>query len=407
MPHAETSIIDGEPRNDPLTVLHTVRHRWLARTETWLHAQVRFLPKTVTCHVIARVRENEDQFETPNVHLQSEASPLRRCIDRAAETLRLRRYPGFLVARGREIEPDLIHAHFGSWGWAVLDAADRIGAPLVVTFYGFDVNQLPRTVPKFRGRYRELFRRAAAILCEGEHMRQCIIALGCPPKKAHVQQLGIDLDGIAFRPRAIDPSAPVRVLMASAFREKKGIPLAIRALGQLRDECRFQITLLGDASALEASQREKRRIEEAIRESGLGDSIDRVGFQPHAEMLRLAGEHDMFLAPSLEAADGDTEGGAPVALIEMAASGIPIVTSDHCDIPGIVTDGVTGMVAREGDEADLVEAIRRALALGDGWLSVTKAARRHVLATFDARTQGKKLAAMYERAIRESTSRRS
>jgi colanic acid/amylovoran biosynthesis glycosyltransferase len=361
----------------------------------------------VESHVIARVRENEDQFETHNVHLQSEASAVRRLKDSALEQLRLRRYPGFLVERGRQIAPDIIHAHFGSWGWSVLNAADRIGAPLVVTFYGFDVNQLPRAVPKFRRRYRDLFARAAGIFCEGEHMRESLLKLGCPPQKAFVQRLGVDLDGIPFQPRSIDPGAPVRVLIASAFREKKGIPLAIRALGQLKDDHSFSITLLGDASELEASQREKRKIEEAIRDSGLSESVHRVGFQPHAEMLRMAGEHDVFLAPSHEAPDGDTEGGAPVVLVEMAASGVPIVTSDHCDIPGIVSDGITGIVAKEADEEDLARALRRAFRLGSGWRPITEAARQHVITNFDARTQGLALAELYRRVIREAPSQRS
>lgn len=378
-----------------MIVFHSVRHRWLAKTETWLHNQVQYLPDGVEAHVVARVAENRKQFPVRNLHLTSEASAWHSGRDAILEGLRLRRYPGFLVDRAREVGCDLVHAHFGPWGWAVRDAAKRLGVPLVVTFYGFDVNQLPKAQPRFRARYRQLFGDAAAILCEGAHMRDCIVALGCPPEKAHVHRLGVELDRIDCRPRSIDPSGPVRVLLAAAFREKKGLSLAIEALGRLRGEVDLSVTLIGDASELAASQREKARIERAIAASGL--EVKRLGFQPHSVLFEEAARHDLFMAPSVEGADGDTEGGAPVALIEMAAAGIPIVASDHCDIPGVILDGKTGLLAREGSVDHLEERLREALGTGVRWEEMTRAGRQHVEAEFDASAQGRRLAGHYMR----------
>ena len=53
----------------------------------------------------------------------------------------------------------------------------------------------------------------------------------------------------------------------------------------------------------------------------------------------------------------DDEGGAPVTLIDMAASGIALVATDHCDINQIINDGVTGFLAKEGD----IESIKVAI----------------------------------------------
>ena len=69
--------------------------------------------------------------------------------------------------------------------------------------------------------------------------------------------------------------------------------------------------------------------------------------------MRRPTKHDVFLAPSVTASNGDTEGGAPVAIIEMAASGMPIVSTRHCDIPSVVLDGVTGLLAAERDSEGL------------------------------------------------------
>lgn len=382
-----------------MRVLQSVRYRWLARTETWLYNQVRFLPESVECHVVTQTVQNRDQFAVPHLHALEQAPWPRRAFDAAMMRARARRYPGFLVERGRAIRPDLLHAHFGPWGWAVRDAARRIDVPLVVTFYGFDVHQLPKAQPRFRGRYEELFRDVAAVFCEGEHMRAGVVDLGCPPEKAHVHRLGIDLDQTACRPRGIDPGGKIRVLMASAFREKKGIPLGVEALGRVAREVDLELTLVGGASELAASQEEKRRIERAVERSGLATRVHWRGFLKHQELLEEVDRHDLFLCPSHGASDGDTEGGAPVVLIEMAAAGIPVVSTDHCDIPGVVLDGVTGLLACEGDVDSLEQMLRRALEIGTGWEEMTAAARDHIEQRFDARRQGVALAEHYRRVV--------
>jgi len=74
-----------------------------------------------------------------------------------------------------------------------------------------------------------------------------------------------------------------------------------------------------------------------------------LGFQPHAILFEEAYKNHIFLSPSVTALDGDTEGGAPVTIIEMAATGMPIISTKHCDIPEVIKDGVTGFLANERD----------------------------------------------------------
>ena len=390
-----------------MRVLQSVRYRWLAQTETWLYNQVRFLPKAVECHVVTQTVQNRDQFEVPHLHALENAPWPRRALDAAMMRVRARRYPGFLVERGRAIRPDVMHAHFGPWGWSVRHAARRIDVPLVVTFYGFDVHQLPKAQPCFRQRYDDLFRDAAAVLCEGEHMRAGVIDLGCPPETVHVHRLGIDLDQTVFRPREIKSGQRLRVLMASAFREKKGIPIGIEALGRVARDVDLELTIVGDASELAASRTEKQRIEMAVLRSGLSGRVHWRGFLKHNELQREVDQHDLFLCPSHEASDGDTEGGAPVVLIEMAAAGIPVVSTEHCDIPGVVRNGETGLLAREGNVESLEAAIRRAIDIGPRWRSMTEAAREHIEERFDARRQGEALAEHYRRAAAAHASARA
>jgi colanic acid/amylovoran biosynthesis glycosyltransferase len=233
-----------------------------------------------------------------------------------------------------------MHSHFCDRGWGDVPLARRHRLAHVVTFYGYDVNMLVRQNPAWRKRYAEMFRHIDLVLCEGPFMRQKIVELGCPDDRARVQRLGVEVDKIRFAPRRLDGDE-IKILTGGAFREKKGIPYALEAVGRLveRGE-KLRVTLFGDAGPQPREQEEKRRILEVIRRYRLDNIVTLRGFQPYSVLLEEAYSHHIFLSPSVTSSDGDTEGGAPVALIDMAATGMPIVSSLHCDIPQVVLDGI-------------------------------------------------------------------
>jgi colanic acid/amylovoran biosynthesis glycosyltransferase len=55
-------------------------------------------------------------------------------------------------------------------------------------------------------------------LIEGSAFRSRLIELGCPPSKAIVHHLGVDVDAIPHRPRRPAPGEPIRLLKAASFR---------------------------------------------------------------------------------------------------------------------------------------------------------------------------------------------
>jgi colanic acid/amylovoran biosynthesis glycosyltransferase len=120
-----------------------------------------------------------------------------------------------------------------------------------------------------------------------------------------------------------------------------------------------------------------------------------MGYRPYSFLIHQGYENHVFLAPSVTAHDGDTEGGAPVSLIEMLATGMPVVSSLHCDIPEIVKDGVTGFLAPERDVDGLYDALRRVVREPENWNRLQTTGRRHIEAEFDAKCQGARLADIY------------
>ena len=50
----------------------------------------------------------------------------------------------------------LLHAHFGPTGYGLLEIKERLGLPLITTFYGYDMSRLPSKI-EWREKYQELF----------------------------------------------------------------------------------------------------------------------------------------------------------------------------------------------------------------------------------------------------------
>ena len=117
-------------------------------------------------------------------------------------------------------------------------------------------------------------------------------------------------------------------------------------------------------------------------------------------MIGEAFKHHIFLSPSVTSADGDSEGGAPVTIIEMAASGMPVVSSEHCDIPEIIIDEKTGLLAPERDAETLSKHLVWLAENPNEWINLTSAARKHIDENYNAVIQGKKLADIYQSMIK-------
>lgn len=151
----------------------------------------------------------------------------------------------------------------------------------------------------------------------------------------------------------------------------------------------FEYTIIGYGD-LEA------QLKTAIADGDLEDCVKLVGFKPQEEIKRYLDEADIFLLPSLTAADGDMEG-IPVALMEAMAVGLPVVSSEHSGIPELIEHNVSGWLAPEGD-AQALAAILLRLSQGEAdVVPVVLAARAKVETEFNQHIAYRQLAEILER----------
>jgi colanic acid/amylovoran biosynthesis glycosyltransferase len=308
-----------------------------------------------------------------------------------------RLFEGASKTLARQMQSDkvnVIHAHFGRAGYHAVPIARRADLPLITSFYGYDVSQYGQ-ISKWRKNYLKLFSAGDMFLCLGPDMQKNLIRLGCPEDKTRIHHLGVDVSHIEYRPRHWDGSEPLKVLIAAAFRPKKGIPYALDALGQIRTKQPIQITIIGDTLDTPDSMPEKQKILEMIRLKKLDDCTTLLGFKPYKELIQQSYDHHIFLAPSITADDGDMEG-TPMSLVDMAATGIPIVSSRHADIPEIIIDGKTGLLANERNVEEIVAHFRWLIENQNQWESMTRAGRLHIESEFDLEVQAERLSELYD-----------
>ncbi|MEE2657222.1 MAG: glycosyltransferase [Candidatus Latescibacterota bacterium] len=357
---------------------------FLPETGSWIYNQIRWLQRWQPI-VLTQEWRNRDQFPVPRLRTAETLSLTRTLANRAVRKL-TGEYPFY----GHLLEEEgarVIHAHFGYQGCRCLRAQRSSGLPMITSFYGADANSYARQ-PYWQRRYRQLFDRGAFFLVEGAAMAQRLQDIGCPEDRMRIHHLGIEL------PEAIrelpDPEREVRVLMCGAFRPKKGFPAGIRALGRVAEGVpNLRLTLIGDGP-------ERPRVEEALRDSGLSARVDRLGFVPHAEVINQLSCSHILLVPSRTAEDGDSEGGAPVILLDAQSLGVPVVATRHADIPEYVVDGESGLLAEEGDETDLTRRLEEMLTRPQDWIKMGRRGRRHVAEEYEASSQCRGLEEIYD-----------
>lgn len=381
----------AEPIPRP-TVAHLVSP-YLFLTGSWIQAQLEH-NRAFRPLVLTQARENAEIFDYPHVHVVGPRGKAGRALHALQKyglgTYPLRPYRRVIAEEG----VTLLHAHLGWEGARTVPLARSPRLPFVVSFYGRDATLLARH-PYWRILYRRLFRDADRVIAEGAFMGRTLQRIGAPAERVRVVHLGVDPREFLFLERRVPAGdAPVIGLISASFREKKGIPYALEALARIADEFpRVTLRIVGDGP-------DRPQVEETIRRLGLADRVDLLGYLPYPAYREELSRAHFLVAPSVTARDGDSEGGAPVCLIEAQACGLPVISTTHCDIPEITVPEGSAFLARERDAEDLAAQMRRLLAAPERWAAMGRAGRTHIEAEFDIRTQVEKMNALYLELLR-------
>jgi colanic acid/amylovoran/stewartan biosynthesis glycosyltransferase WcaL/AmsK/CpsK len=370
---------------------HTVPE-YLPRSATFIYTTLRF-QRRFRSVVLAQSTSNLTEFPISDVYALAAETPARRRFLRGLRAFSAgyrSTYQHRIATESRRHGCVALHAHFGWSGPPTVAAGRRLRIPVVTTFYGRDISE-PERGRRSRRPYKRLFAEGTLFFCEGPAMAAHLTRIGCPPEKIRIVRIGIDLDQFPFTAR--QRRRPLVLLQTGRFVEKKGTDLSIRAFASARKQLGpSELWLVGDGPL-------RSELEALVESLGVKSSVRFLGMVSHAEYQQAIQRAHVCLQPSRTASDGDTEGGAPTVLLEMQASGVPVLASRHADIPSVVPDA--GELVEENDVDGLTEALVRLASLSASeWRARVERGRDLIERKHDARALAGVIETHYQEAMR-------
>jgi colanic acid/amylovoran biosynthesis glycosyltransferase len=363
--------------------------RFVGRTMNWLYDHLRFVPR-YSPQVVCDYLENRDDFP----ELTAWPCDRNRFVRKVWRRISGNDVDPFVARRLRGMSPRALHSHFGyvaldDYGWW-----RSLNVPWVIGFYGADVYQLGRR-EEWRKRYARLFADCSRVLPLGPAMARRLQELGCPAEKITVHPLGVATAELRGVPRTRRPSEPLKLLFAGTFREKKGVQFALRAVAEVhRTGIPVQLQLVAEASDKPGDRETEQAASRLIADLGLNDVVIRRSFLSFQGLLDLALNSHVFLAPSVTAVDGDAEG-TPFVLQQMMATAMPVIATDHSDIP-FLFGGLSHLLVPERNAeaiaARLIEYARQPRLL----VEHGRLFREQIVSSFDVRACASKLGDIYD-----------
>jgi colanic acid/amylovoran biosynthesis glycosyltransferase len=351
------------------TVLHAKFQGWLPWSQPFVHDLVMGMEADFRGVVLCNRTENLDRFPFPRL----ERVPFRVSVRPSHAALHAARL-------AKRWAPRALHAHFGWSALRTLLLRHFLGVPLVTTFGGRDIT-IHAKLEGIRPLYDVLLAHSDRIVCVSESLRRTAIARGADPERTFVIRRGTDLARFDFVDRSDrDRSAPLRVLSVGRLVPKKGHRDAVEAIARLV-HAGFEATL-----RIVGEGEEESPVRACARELGIADRVAFVGPRPQAEVRAELAAADVLLHPARHAEDGDTEG-LPNAVVEAAATGLPVVATRHAGLPEAVVDGETGWLLEEGDVPGIAAALAKLAREPAMRLMMGKNAASHARESFDGRRQ--------------------
>jgi glycosyltransferase involved in cell wall biosynthesis len=291
---------------------------------------------------------------------------------------------------------DVVHAHMPRANVPAAVLARVAGVPVVIAHEHGSV------------RYGESVRRLLNQHIVG-HLADTVLAVSDWDRRRLIDDQGIAADRVEVLRNGIlrlPADAPdIRAELAPP-----GVPI-IGALGRLDpvkgyDDLLAALRLLKDEGltfrcVIAGVGPDERRLREVIDQNDLGDEVRLLGLRDDVPSLLHAFDVAVMSSHSE---------GAPLAILEYMAAGLPIVATRVGGIPELIEDGVHGLLVPPGDPAGLAAAVGRILRDPGLARRLGDTARRRQQAEFDLDVVVRRLESLYvtlyERAAANGARRR-
>jgi len=269
----------------------------------------------------------------PAITASRETSSVRRAIDLRQSLHRHR----------RELDVAIVHIYSGRY-FLVVDrlvaTAKAAGLPVVGVMAGGGLPALAQRHPRW---VRRVLGRLDVLVAPSPYLARLAEGLG---RTATVIPNPLDVEAIEFRQRT---TVRPRLLWMRAHHEIYDPVGAVRVVEHLvTGGIDARLTMAGgDKGAL-------RQVAAEVDRRGLADRVELTGFVSGADKKGLLADNDIFLNTT-------TVDNTPVSVLEAAAAGLAIVSTDVGGIPDLLTDGVDALLVPPRSAELMAAAVRKLL----------------------------------------------
>ena len=286
-----------------------------------------------------------------------------------------------------EIKPDILHAHSPALnGLAAIKAGKKHNIPVVYECRAFweDAAVDHGTTKEGSLRYRitkaletYVFKKAQAVTCICEGLRQDIIQRGIEENKITVIPNAVNIEKFTFGKQAdenlkqqLDLKDKTVLGFIGSFYAYEGIPLILDALfGIIKHQPEIRLLLVGGGP-------QEQIIKEKVKSLSLEPYVIFTGRVPHDQVQDYYNLVDIFVYPRL--AMRLTELVTPLKPLEAMAQGRLVIASDVGGHRELITDKDNGLLFSAGDALDLENTVLKLIANRSHWDEMRRRGRLFV-----------------------------
>ncbi|HDZ2771734.1 TPA: glycosyltransferase, partial [Klebsiella pneumoniae] len=201
--------------------------------------------------------------------------------------------------------------------------------------------------------------------------------------------IGIDVDKYNTREKAEEQKI---ILHVARLVEKKGTSTLISAMRNIsKNFPEYKLIIIGEGPLQE-------QLLEQAKGLNLENNISFLGAKSHAEVMQWMRKASLLVLPSITAKNGDAEG-LGMVLLEAAATGVPLIGTNHGGIPEVIKDSINGYLVNENDADMLQDRISYLLNNDSVRHQMGRAARDVINRDFNIHIQSAKLEDIYQKLI--------
>ena len=282
------------------------------------------------------------------------------------------------VRARRELQPDIVHAHWWFPSGLVGTWLSKLShTPLVTTLHGTDV-RLARSVSMSRPAFRHVLQTSSAITAVSKWLADEAQSL---VSARHPVVAPMPVATEHFLPGGTRASDSL--LFVGRLTRQKGVDILLQALAKLPSRVTLDIVGEGD---------ERAPLEQLTRDLGLASRVRWAGVLKHPELVRYYQTASAVVVPSAD------EGLGLVAAEAMLCE-TPVVGFESGGLPDVVQHERTGLLVRERSPDALAAALMALSERDDRGQSLGAAGRLHALATFAPESVARRYIDIYRAAI--------